>query len=211
MHDPSLLHSGREGFWSLAPLPFHGSLEWLEGASPVDVHDGVELLRQSDVKVVAQPLRFWLVDDPDGTLEPGFSQIASQFAQVSQEKQKPWCAAQVEEFFIASGQSRPDLLSLRRPTPIRSPSDRAPVRAEADEDRIAGMALTGGAGRDIELASIAHLRGAGIAHVRVVRPDQRPSAFSRRRPKCARSASSMSAMCVSHKFQEEIRPWNIER
>ena len=63
---------------------------------------------------------------------------------------------------------------------------------------------------DVQLADDAHLGGAGVAKVGVVRPDGDPRVTVLWR-RCGMRESIVSAMCWSRRFHEETRPRNIER
>src|SRR5262245_19776384 len=58
----------------LARIPPGRPLERLDGPRLVDVHDGVELIGQQRVEVVARALGVGTVDDADGPFEAGSAQ-----------------------------------------------------------------------------------------------------------------------------------------
>ena len=72
----SLLRSDREGegLRDLAGLPFGGVFQRLDRPRLIEVKDGIELLWQPRVEVVAHALGFGAIDDPDRPLEPRIAQ-----------------------------------------------------------------------------------------------------------------------------------------
>src|SRR5262245_37497899 len=58
-------HSERERLWYPACLPFGGGLERCDGPRLVEVQDGVELIRQLCVEIVALALGVGTVDHAD--------------------------------------------------------------------------------------------------------------------------------------------------
>jgi hypothetical protein len=86
---------------------------------------------------------------------------------------------------------------------------RAGVRGEPHEHRVVAVALAGELA-EVELPRRAELGGARVAEVGVVRPHHHLARAPLRR-RWATSASSVSAMCVSRRFQLALRPRNIAR
>ena len=66
-------HSSRKRFRQVG-LVASPLLQRLEGPRPIDVHDDVELSRQTSGEVVAGTLGLWPVDDADRALEPWTNQ-----------------------------------------------------------------------------------------------------------------------------------------
>src|SRR5437879_12933279 len=69
-----LLYAGRVCLPGFAGIPLCGALERLDGASLVEMKNGVELVGQSGFEVVAEALGFGPVTDTDGGFEARLAQ-----------------------------------------------------------------------------------------------------------------------------------------
>src|ERR1700730_2175515 len=169
---PFLLRSDREGegFRTLARLPFGGVLQGFHRPRLIEVKDGIELLLQPRLEVVAHALGFGAVDHPDGPLEPGIAQGVADCAIRTPGEQEASGEGGMEQRLAATRQGRPDALALGHSSPVGGGSDRSVMCGEADQDGIAAVFLAHQLTYD-KLAALAHLGCARVPQVRIMRPD----------------------------------------
>src|SRR5437764_10466233 len=102
---------------------------------------GIELLGQPCVEVVARALRPGAVDHADSPLQPWPAQALYRRTIIPQRQQEAWQPDVVEQLLVAALQRRAHLFALGRSSPVRGSRDRAPVRAETDQDGREAMVL----------------------------------------------------------------------
>ena len=95
--------------------------------------DGVELLGDARVEVVALGLRRGPIHHADGALETGLSQRAERLAGIAQREEESRQRHFVEKRFHAARQRGDDAHSLGRTVPLVRCGDRSVIRGEADE------------------------------------------------------------------------------
>ena len=105
--------------------------------------------------------------------------------------------------------SRTYVASLGRLVPIVRRGDGARVRREAHKARGVVVPLPHELA-DVELPAAAHLRRPRVAEVGVVRPDAQLRRLATALEMLDED-SSVSTMCVSRRFHDDTRPWNIDR
>lgn len=128
---PARLDPRRERLGDFARRPHWRLLERLDGAGMIDVNDGVELLCEVGVKVVALPLRLRPIDDADRAFEQRTVRSCANGA-IVEFQQEPRNADAVEELFVASRKSWADGFALDRRAPVRRRTYGSAVRGETD-------------------------------------------------------------------------------
>ena len=84
-----------------AVLPFRGAFEGFHRTGLVDVNHGIELLRQAGLEVVALPLRFSSINDPQEMFQTRRAQIFRGPVLLAQVEQKSTAVSLVEHCFVA--------------------------------------------------------------------------------------------------------------
>src|SRR3954452_3900232 len=107
-----------------------------QGRGLVEPDEGVELLRQGGVGVVAHPLGVGPGDDADEALQARLQEAAAERLVAPQVEEEGRHARFVAEALIAVAVRGPDALDLHVAVPVAGGGDRARMRAEADQGRL---------------------------------------------------------------------------
>src|SRR5207253_7085153 len=104
--------------------------------------DGIELLREARMKVMAPALSVWPINDSDGPFEMRGLQLGYQIAMATNNQQESGNVNIVKHQLITIVHAGTDLFPLRNAAPIGCGGDGAGVGSEANENAFAPMPLT---------------------------------------------------------------------
>src|SRR4051812_26027372 len=111
-------HPRRIRLGQLPAGPERRALQRLQRAGFVEVNEGVELVGEPGLKIVAPALGLGTVDDADGALEALCAEQAGRVVLGAQIKPELREAGGVEEFLVTAAQAGADLLALGGLAPV---------------------------------------------------------------------------------------------
>src|SRR5438105_594342 len=134
-------HGKRECLGHLACFRLRAVIQRLDGPRLIEVKNGVELIAQSCLEIMARALGRRAVDDADRTLE---ARTAQSFVRrvIGPPGQQETCREpRVEQRLPASGKRGADILALGRTSPVGCGGDRPVIRREADQRGVTAVFL----------------------------------------------------------------------